>query len=239
MLVASYAVDKGKKAESLFGHLAERMDREPDLEVRFFLNVHRKNHRDETPESVLLRQFADTFRHQIWPGERLPAVFHDPRSLAVGGATRACLHAKCIVVDEERALITSANFTAAAQERNIEAGVTIADAVAGPRPQGAVRHLGGPWGTEAGSRAVRVPGKVAVRRAAPYVFTHAPARLDLLAQQRLQPAHFLPDPRQDLLRACQIACWGAGGEIYCAPWGAGGISTGGRPAGPPPFVGHR
>ncbi len=41
---------------------------------------------------------------------------------------KACLHAKCIVIDEERALITSANFTEAAQERNIEAGVMIADA---------------------------------------------------------------------------------------------------------------
>ena len=128
VLVASYAVDKGKKAESLFGHLAERMDNEPDLEVRFFLNVHRKSHKDETPESVVLREFADGFRNEIWPGERLPAVFHDPRSLALGGATRACLHAKCIVIDEERAFITSANFTEAAQERNIEAGVLIADA---------------------------------------------------------------------------------------------------------------
>ncbi len=128
VLVASYAVDKGKKAEALFGHLAERMDTEPELDVRFFLNVHRKSHKDETPESVVLREFAEAFRGEIWPGQRLPAVFHDPRSLAAGGATRACLHAKCIVVDEQRALVTSANFTEAAQERNIEAGVMIADA---------------------------------------------------------------------------------------------------------------
>ncbi len=128
LLVASYAVDKGKRAESLFGSLAERMDREPELEVRFFLNVHRKSHKDETPESVLLREFADTFRHEIWPGERLPQVFHDPRSLAIGGKTRACLHAKCVIADEDRALISSANFTEAAQARNIEAGVLIADA---------------------------------------------------------------------------------------------------------------
>ncbi len=128
VLVASYAVDKGKKAEALFGHLASRMDSEPELEVRFFLNVHRKSHNDTTPESVLLRQFADRFRHEIWPGERLPKVFHDPRSLAAAGTARACLHAKCIVADEERALITSANFTEAAQERNVEAGVMIADA---------------------------------------------------------------------------------------------------------------
>ncbi len=104
------------------------MDREPELEVRFFLNVHRKSPKDETPASVVLREFAEAFRHEIWPGERLPQVFHDPRSLAIGGHTRACLHAKCVIADEDRALISSANFTEAAQERNIEAGVLIADA---------------------------------------------------------------------------------------------------------------
>ncbi len=128
LLVASYAVDKGKKAESLFGSLADRMDREPELEVRFFLNVHRKSLKDETPESVRLREFADAFRREIWPGERLPQVFHDPRSLAIGGKARACLHAKCVIADEDRALISSANFTEAAQARNIEAGVLIIDA---------------------------------------------------------------------------------------------------------------
>lgn len=127
VLVASFAVDKGKKTEALFSRLAERMDREPHLEVRFFLNMHRKGPRDETPGSVLLREFADAFRHEIWPGKRLPQVFHDPRALAVGGTKRACLHAKCVVADGERALITSANFTEAARERNIEAGVLIVD----------------------------------------------------------------------------------------------------------------
>jgi phosphatidylserine/phosphatidylglycerophosphate/cardiolipin synthase-like enzyme len=35
------------------------------------------------------------------------------------------LHAKCVVVDERWAFVTSANFTEAAQERNIEAGVLL------------------------------------------------------------------------------------------------------------------
>ena len=126
VLIASYALDRGAKAEALFGALAARMDAEPALRVRLFVNVHRK-HKDETAEAVLLREFADAFRGEIWPGKRLPEVFYDPRSLAVDGATRACLHAKCIVVDEERALITSANFTEAAHVRNIEAGVVVAD----------------------------------------------------------------------------------------------------------------
>ena len=126
VLVSSFAIDKGDKAEHLFGPLAKRMDEDTALAVRFYVNVPRK-FRDETPDSVVLRQFADTFRKEIWPGKRMPEVYHDPRSLEIGGAARACLHAKCIVVDEARALISSANFTEAAQERNIEAGVLVAD----------------------------------------------------------------------------------------------------------------
>ncbi len=128
VLVASYALDTGSKAEALFGLLAARMDVEPDLHVRLFLNVHRK-HRDETSDVVLLREFADAFCNEVWPGTRLPEVFHDPRSLAIDGTKRACLHAKCVVIDEDRALITSANFTEAAHERNIEAGTVITDAI--------------------------------------------------------------------------------------------------------------
>jgi phosphatidylserine/phosphatidylglycerophosphate/cardiolipin synthase-like enzyme len=108
VLVASYALDRG----------------EPELEVRLFVNVARP-YGDETPESVLLREFADAFRDELWPGDRLPIVFHDPRALALGFDERACLHAKCVVIDDERALVTSANFTEAAQARNIEVGVLV------------------------------------------------------------------------------------------------------------------
>ncbi len=112
VLVSSFVVDERDKAEALFGLLAKRMDEEADLSVRLYLNVQRK-YGDETADSVLLKKFADRFRHQVWPGERLPEVYHDPRALAVGGKTRACLHAKCIVVDEDRALVSSAHFTEA------------------------------------------------------------------------------------------------------------------------------
>jgi phosphatidylserine/phosphatidylglycerophosphate/cardiolipin synthase-like enzyme len=37
------------------------------------------------------------------------------------------MHAKCVVVDEAAAFITSANFTAAAQQRNVEVGVLVRD----------------------------------------------------------------------------------------------------------------
>ena len=128
VLIASYALDSGSKAEVLFGALGKRMDAEPELRVRLFVNAHGK-HKNETAEAVLLREFADAFREEIWPGDWLPEVFSDPRSLATVGKVRACLPAKCIVIDEDRAFITSANFTEAAHERNIEAGTVITDSI--------------------------------------------------------------------------------------------------------------
>ena len=74
-----------------------------------------------------MEAFARTFVEGLWPQEPRPQVFYDPRALKVGGKTRACLHAKCVVVDDTRALVTSANFTEAAHERNVEAGVLVSD----------------------------------------------------------------------------------------------------------------
>ncbi len=126
VLISSYAIDRGEKARALFEGLANRMDNYPSLRVRMFLNVQRPYGNDE-PETVLLKRFTDIFRRDIWVGNRLPEVFYDPRALEKGTDTKACLHAKCVVVDEERLLITSANFTEAAHERNLEAGVLLAD----------------------------------------------------------------------------------------------------------------
>lgn len=126
VLISSFAIDRGDKARALFQSLATRMDQNPNLQVRMFLNVQRPYQNIE-PDSVLLRKFATSFRNEVWYGKRLPQVFHDPRSLAAGTDTKASLHAKCIVVDEQYVLITSANFTEAAHERNIEAGVLLVD----------------------------------------------------------------------------------------------------------------
>ena len=83
---------------------------------------------ERRPESVLLREFAEGFR-KAWGGAALPQVFHDPRALEASKGPRACLHAKCVIVDGRSALVSSANFSEAAQERNIEAGVVIEDEV--------------------------------------------------------------------------------------------------------------
>lgn len=126
VLVATYALDQNAKADALFQTLADRMDANPKLAVQFFVNLMRP-HSSTIPEKQLVQEFSDRFRHNIWPGQRLPKVFYDPRSLATGSGTKACLHTKCVVVDETDVFITSANFTEAAHNRNIETGVRLKD----------------------------------------------------------------------------------------------------------------
>jgi len=121
VLVSCFAL---YQARDIFKPLADRMDQIPNLRVRIFLNVPRPAH-VEFSETQILKQFVEAFRTHHWPGQKIPELFYDPRSLFADADKRASLHAKCVVVDERRAFITSANFTEAAQERNIEAGVLL------------------------------------------------------------------------------------------------------------------
>ncbi|WP_332867424.1 DISARM system phospholipase D-like protein DrmC [Pannus brasiliensis] len=131
ILVSSYVFQQGDKARTLFSSLANRMDNAPRLDVKLLLDIQRQSQAYRS-DTRLIEEFAKSFR-QIWPGERLPEVFFDPRSLSTGVGVRACLHAKCIVIDDEQFFITSANLTEAAQERNIEVGVLIKDAISAYR----------------------------------------------------------------------------------------------------------
>ncbi len=127
VLVATYSIYQGTK---VFALLAERMQAMPELSVRLFVNIPRPaGCPPNVSEAHLVRAFADRFAAQDWPaGVRVPELFYDPRSLSPEPGPKACLHAKCIVVDDARAFVTSANFTEAAQERNIETGVLVKDA---------------------------------------------------------------------------------------------------------------
>jgi phosphatidylserine/phosphatidylglycerophosphate/cardiolipin synthase-like enzyme len=121
VLVAGFAVYQGT---SVFKRLAERMEERPSLRVKLFLDVQR-HPTDTTLDAEVLRRFAHRFQTQEWPGERLPELYYDPRSLDQEAVKRSSLHAKCIVVDRRVAFVTSANFTEAAQMRNIEVGALI------------------------------------------------------------------------------------------------------------------
>jgi phosphatidylserine/phosphatidylglycerophosphate/cardiolipin synthase-like enzyme len=122
VLVAGYVVFQGHR---VFQALADRMQEYPDLAVRMFLDVQR-NPGDTSADSELVRRFALRFRNHDWPKDRpLPRVFYDPRSLELSPHKRSCLHAKCVAVDKKTLFVSSANFTEAAQERNLEVGVLI------------------------------------------------------------------------------------------------------------------
>lgn len=117
-----YAVYQGQQ---VFETLARRMEELPDLDVRFFLNIARPDGGSPAGQ-ILVSRFAQRFKATQWPsGYRLPKVYYDPRRVADEGRVRSSLHAKCIVVDSEQVFVSSANFTQAAQQRNIEVGLSI------------------------------------------------------------------------------------------------------------------
>lgn len=120
VLLVGYAVYNGKK---LFEPLAARMRACPDLTVTMCLDI-RRPHGDARPAAEIEAAFAREFRERHWPWPQTPRLYFDPRSLE-SGLERASLHAKCVIVDRSIALVTSANFTDAAQWKNVEAGVEI------------------------------------------------------------------------------------------------------------------
>jgi phosphatidylserine/phosphatidylglycerophosphate/cardiolipin synthase-like enzyme len=122
VLVSTYAYFDGQKA---FDALAQRMNERQALRVTLLLNI-RRERGDKTPTSELVRRFTDRFWKKDWPGEVRPRVYYDPRSLELDGA-KGILHAKAVVVDDEAVFVTSANFTEAAWDRNIELGLLVRD----------------------------------------------------------------------------------------------------------------
>lgn len=123
VLIAGFAVHRGRE---IFKVLTDRMAELPHLEVRMFLNVARPL-RDTTVAEQLIGRFVHEFRRLHWPGARYPTIYYDPRALAMDGRKRTSLHAKCVVIDRTTAFVTSANFTEAAHERNIEVGTLVRD----------------------------------------------------------------------------------------------------------------
>jgi phosphatidylserine/phosphatidylglycerophosphate/cardiolipin synthase-like enzyme len=121
VLVSTFVVYNGP---SVFAPLAARMKERPDLVVDFFVNLPSKTGTDED-EAADVAAFVDAFERAQWPrGTRLPALYYDPQTRK-NGPKHVSLHAKCVVVDGRWAFVTSANFTEAAQARNIEAGVLL------------------------------------------------------------------------------------------------------------------
>ena len=121
VLAVGFAVHQGK---SVFKTLASRLDNDDSFEAILCIDI-RRQPGNTSLDRQIVRRFANEFVHKEWPGSRLPRVYYDPRSLKPAGWTTSSLHAKCVVIDGLEALVTSANFTEAAQERNIELGLLV------------------------------------------------------------------------------------------------------------------
>lgn len=122
VLVVGYAIYQGKR---VFEALADKMRELPELEVTMCLDVNR-DRQDKTPSEIVLSRFVQRFKDHQWPSAtRLPIIYFDPRSIQDDEPVRSSLHAKVIVVDRQKVFVSSANFTEAAQDRNIEVGLLI------------------------------------------------------------------------------------------------------------------
>lgn len=122
--LAGYAITHG---ERLFAPLHRAMA-ERGVRARFLLHPkllegEQRQASVEATASVVLNRFL----RQNWPfqGPR-PELWYDPRPLE--RRPRANMHIKAVVVDEQRVLIGSANFTEQGMDRSFEAGVLLDDA---------------------------------------------------------------------------------------------------------------
>jgi phosphatidylserine/phosphatidylglycerophosphate/cardiolipin synthase-like enzyme len=97
--------------------------RDRGVDVRFFVHIQQPQQALSDPPaygSQAVREVID----QVWTfGEPRPRVYYDARALVP--YPKFNMHAKCVVVDGECALITSANFTLQAHEQNTECGVLL------------------------------------------------------------------------------------------------------------------
>jgi phosphatidylserine/phosphatidylglycerophosphate/cardiolipin synthase-like enzyme len=122
VVIASYVFHE---AAEFFQHLAEKHDANPEFRVVFLLDLTHRRTAAREPASVIAPAFCAEFRKKHWPGRRAPEIWHDPRKFEPEPAEGGVLHAKAVIVDARTALVTSANFTEAAQTRNIEAGALL------------------------------------------------------------------------------------------------------------------
>lgn len=123
--LSSYNLGAGVHRNVLKG-LVARMAEVSDLDVRIFLDIHILFQRDRHRDGSLKDRLAAVGRYLRgqWPGDAKPRFFYDKRGL--DGAD-SCLHAKTTLIDRKRILVTSANLSRQAQERNLEAGLLVED----------------------------------------------------------------------------------------------------------------
>lgn len=121
VIVAGYSFDTPEILAPLSRAMKER-----GIAATLFLDI--DGHAESAADAdAYAEKLIDHFFRDVWTfGLPRPDVYYDPRT-ARPGPPWASLHAKCVLVDDQRAFITSANFTDRGQSRNIEVGVLIED----------------------------------------------------------------------------------------------------------------
>lgn len=123
VIVASYVFHQ---CADILAPLAEKMETLPDFRVRFIVDLSHQRQQESEPMPVVANRFKAHFLNSYWPGARPPEFWHDPRVFQEKDRAKAgIMHAKLVIIDKRAALVTSANFTQAAQQRNMEAGIMI------------------------------------------------------------------------------------------------------------------
>lgn len=96
------------------------------VRATFFVDITQPKVVTDPPERHAEEALA-AFVGENWPfGPPFPELYYDKRAI-VPPPPWSILHAKCVVVDNKRAFVSSANFTMQGQERNIEVGVLLDD----------------------------------------------------------------------------------------------------------------
>jgi phosphatidylserine/phosphatidylglycerophosphate/cardiolipin synthase-like enzyme len=121
LMLATFALYQG---DQILAPIHEAMMRNPCLDVTLILNVPRK-YGDTTLTEQIVEAYRRDFLAKHWQWELRPKVYHFPASLHLKASERASMHCKFVLADEERCFITSANFTEAAQTKNIEVGIEL------------------------------------------------------------------------------------------------------------------
>jgi len=120
VLIAGFAFDHGA---SLFQPLFDAIEQRGVACELFFDVPGDQYHVHPDDEERVVSAYTRAFLDANWPWSRRPRFFYDPRRFEP--RVFASLHAKCVVVDDQLAFVTSANFTDRGQTRNTEVGVLL------------------------------------------------------------------------------------------------------------------
>ena len=121
VIVSTYSVGLRRGGLPLLFPLRDRLLDRPKLQIQILLGAPGQERTDVLRSIARLDRAAWT---HFWPWRPRPALYVGPARPDQAGV---CVHAKCIVVDDERALVTSANLTRGGHETNVEAGVLLND----------------------------------------------------------------------------------------------------------------